>query len=109
MLVCGGRDFCDWELLCKTLDAIEVSCLIHGAAPGADATARLWAQERGIPIMEFPANWDFFGNAAGPIRNNAMLHYGSPDLVVAFNGGKGTAHITKQAELKGIPVHYVGT
>lgn len=69
--------------------------------------ARGWAAERTLPYMTFPANWDRFGKAAGPIRNKWMLEYGQPDLVVAFPGGKGTAHMVKIATEAGVAVRII--
>lgn len=33
-----------------------------------------------------------------------MLQEGKPDLVVAFPGGRGTAHMTRIAQEAGVPV-----
>jgi len=50
LLVCGGRDFFDYELVERTLDALErPSLVIQGNARGADRLAKRWAKERGIP------------------------------------------------------------
>lgn len=42
--------------------------------------------------------------AAGHIRNTQMLVECKPDLVVAFEGGKGTANMVRQAEAAGVRV-----
>jgi hypothetical protein len=41
---------------------------------------------------------------AGPIRKQQMLDEGKPDLVVAFPGGRGTAHMVRIARAAGIEV-----
>lgn len=98
LLVCGGREFSDRGYLENFLDTLQdgegFTTLIHGAARGADRLAGMWAKSRGLKVIEVPAEWDRYGRAAGPIRNNEMLKH-SPDLVVAFPGGAGTAHMTK--------------
>jgi hypothetical protein len=38
------------------------------------------------------------------MRNQAMLDYGKPDLVVAFPGGKGTADMVRRARVAGVKV-----
>lgn len=81
--------------------------LIQGGAKGADRMAKLWAHEAGIPVSEFavtPAEWHRFGKAAGPIRNKKMLREGQPDVVIAFPGGAGTAHMVKIAREAGVEV-----
>jgi len=108
VLVCGGRDYADASALDEALDAIHreknITRLIHGAARGADSLAAAWARSRGIPALAFPADWATRGKAAGFRRNEAMLREGRPELVVAFPGGKGTAHMVSLAKAAGVPV-----
>lgn len=60
-------------------DITEVVC---GMARGVDTLGYNWAKENGIPIKEFPAAWDTFGNRAGPIRNAEMANYADEALVI---------------------------
>jgi len=108
ILVCGGRNFNDVELLNTTLDNLRierglVKVLIHGASRGADTLADDWANEHDVDVISVPADWRKYGRAAGPMRNAKMLEY-NPDLVVAFPGGKGTRSMIKLAEAAGIEV-----
>lgn len=110
VLVCGGRDFTDrdfiWNTLCD-LDAKHgpISVVIHGAAPGADSEAMIWAQTSGRKHAPFVADWRSHGKAAGPMRNQRMLDQGKPDLVIAFPGGRGTADMVRRA--KAAHVHVI--
>lgn len=107
VLVTGGRHFNEFDLLKTTLDSVHsrnpISVLIHGAASGADTLAGKWASENGIEVTSCPADWKKYGRSAGPIRNREMLEL-SPDLVVAFPGGRGTADMVSAAAQKGIEV-----
>lgn len=80
LLVCGGRDFRDRWAIYNRLDMIRadrgISCIISGAASGADHIAANWAKDRGVDLREFPADWSKFGKAAGPMRNRQMLNDG---------------------------------
>ena len=95
ILVCGGRDFTDRELLFRTLDGVlakigsEIT-IVHGAARGADLMAEEWAKSRQIAYMGFPAKWKDQGRAAGQIRNRRMRDEAAPDQCIAFRGGAGT-------------------
>jgi hypothetical protein len=106
ILVCGGRDFNDAAKLNAELDAIHaehgITELIHGCARGADTLAQLWANSQGIMQWAFPADWNKHGKSAGFIPNSQMLSTGQPDLVVAFPGGKGTAHMVNLTVAAGI-------
>jgi hypothetical protein len=108
ILVCGGRVYADAARLFAVLDAIRhdhaVSEVIHGAARGADSLGANWAKDRGIPERAYPADWSRYGKSAGYRRNELLLSDGKPDLVVAFPGGKGTAHMVGLANAAGIPV-----
>jgi hypothetical protein len=114
VLVCGGRDYNDrdhiWNELCRLdIERGPFTCVIHGAARGADYEAMIWAQcerNNGRKVLHAPfvAEWDKYGRAAGSIRNARMLREGRPDLVIAFPGGKGTANMIGQAKAKGVEV-----
>lgn len=109
VLVCGGRDYNDYDTLKTVLSALQIdrggfSALIHGAAKGADTQAGIYAERHLIPVASFPADWQKDGRAAGPIRNARMLKEGKPDLVIAFPGGRGTADMVRQARKSGIEV-----
>jgi hypothetical protein len=108
VIVCGGRSFTDRDMLFAVLDALNtrrpVSLLIEGGARGADVMAGAWADARGIGHQMFAADWQAQGPSAGPIRNQRMLDEGRPDLVVAFEGRRGTAHMKRIALEAGIEV-----
>src|SRR5690554_468795 len=88
VLVCGGRDFDDYNLLKSYLDTHEISTIIHGNAKGADSLADKYARENAIDRIVYPANWEGHGKLAGFIRNSMMLNHGKPDKVIAFPGGR---------------------
>jgi hypothetical protein len=108
VLVCGGRDFDDAMTLGSWLAGIHkkegIALLIEGGARGADYMARRFAEWSQIPVKTFPADWATYGKAAGPMRNQRMIDDGKPDLVVAFDGGRGTADMIGRAERAGIRV-----
>jgi hypothetical protein len=106
ILVCGGRDFSDYNLLSTTLyeHVTPDSVIIQGCAKGADEMAWDWAKANAVQYESYPANWNKYGKRAGYIRNVQMLNEGKPDLVIAFPGGKGTQMMINLAEAAGVPV-----
>lgn len=122
ILVCGGRDFDDWELLFNSLvyeiekraksrpeinfnlHGIEGVTIISGMARGADSLAADFAVRNRMLLMPFPADWKKYGKSAGFIRNQQMLDEGQPDLVIAFSGGRGTADMVNRAKKAGVEV-----
>ena len=114
VLVCGGRDFDDVELMISVLDRLHTekpfTMLIHGNARGADRIADDWASCRGVPREPYgipQGEWDEIGKKAGPLRNQRMLDEGNPDLVVAFPGGGGTKDLVSRAVKAHVPLHEV--
>lgn len=108
ILVCGGRDYKNWEKVHSVLDDLRstesnIIEIIHGDAKGADSWANDWAIKNYQPRHVYPAQWDIYGKPAGVIRNRAMLSC-NPELVIAFPGGKGTANMVKIAKEAGIEV-----
>jgi hypothetical protein len=99
VLVCGGRDFNDWEAMNEALcyHASDADKIIHGGAQGADNLSGQWAKAAGIPCRVFKADWMKYKKAAGPIRNQRMIDEGKPNLVIAFQGGKGTRDMLNRA------------
>ena len=81
-----------------------ITLLIHGGCSGADKLSAEWADGLDIPTRAYPAEWDKFGSAAGPLRNQEMIDYEKPDALVAFPGGRGTADMVARAKVAGIPV-----
>jgi len=108
VLVCGGRDYDDYETVIKCLDAVHqqygVTLLIEGGANGADAHGGIWADNNGVPRCTMWAQWERYGKAAGPVRNQAMIDLLHPDCVVAFPGGKGTQNMIGIAQHAGVTV-----
>jgi len=103
VLVTGDRnyrriDFVERELKKLPSDTI----IIHGAAPGADTLAGLIAERIGLKVISFPARWHVYGRSAGPIRNQAMIDEGRPDLILAFHDNIKDSKGTKDMINKGI-------
>ena len=107
-LVCGGRDYQDRDFVNKKLDQLNIGykfdCIISGMAKGVDSYAAQWAKSRHIGLHAFPANWNKYGRAAGPIRNQQMIDEGKPDIVLAFPGGIGTTDMINRSKKNNMKV-----
>jgi len=111
VIIAGGRDFQDFDLLCKKVDKIlsrqDRVEIISGAARGADKLGERYADLRGYEITRFPADWGNNGKAAGFIRNEEMAGYS--DALIAFWDGKskGTKHMIDTAYMMGLDVRVI--
>lgn len=109
VLVCGGRDYIDGATVRRVLGEKlrGATLVVHGGASGADTIAGAFAAEFGIPVKSYEPEWTKYGLSAGPKRNALMLRYESPDLVVSFPGGSGTADMVSRARRAHVEVHEV--
>jgi len=107
ILVCGGRNFMDITLMNKVLREYPIGTIIEGGAKGADTLAYLWGNKHDVEVITYPPEWNKYGKAAGPIRNQTMLDQESPDLVIAFPGGRGTEDMIARAKKANIPTRVV--
>lgn len=125
--VCGGRNFgvnaypednpayqdaedtAEWQqeflgnYLTQLNTEVGIEEIVHGGANGADSLAGYWAAQNKIPTTVFKAAWRTYGKSAGFRRNIQIAAY-KPDLLIAFTGGAGTAHMISIAKEQGIEV-----
>ena len=71
VIIAGGRDFCDYALLCKKCDCLlsqkmqsHSVVIVSGTARGADKLGERYANERGFSVQRFPPDWKHDGKAA---------------------------------------------
>lgn len=125
IIVAGGRDFNDYNLLCRTIvdyfsenisrdtDHLRHNVeFISGTAKGADNLGETFAHKYGFEVVRFPADWDVYGKSAGPRRNAEMAKYAAEEngVLIAFWDGKsrGTRSMIDLANRYGLEVHIVG-
>ncbi len=121
IIIAGSRDFCDYNLMKKTLDDFINSqkvnkaniTIISGAASGADNLGERYAIENDIALMRCPADWKKYGRAAGPKRNEYMAQLaqanGECGVLFAFWDGtsRGTKSMISLAEKNGLSVYII--
>lgn len=110
LVIAGSRDFQDYSLLCETVDrhlknkaGNKTITIISGTANGADQLGERYAKEKGYKLEYNPADWEHYGNAAGPLRNTQMAK--AADDVIVFWDGKsaGTKNMMEAAERENVP------
>jgi hypothetical protein len=96
VVIAGSRDFNHYPLLQEKLDfflqhypTTEIE-IVSGTARGADRLGERYAQERGISLRKFPADWDRFGKKAGYLRNKQMAEYATHALLFWDGKSPGT-------------------
>lgn len=116
----GGRHYTDKVAVMQVLDLLGRAdedkyrmphglWVAHGGASGADTLVDDYCVVNWVPVLVYEADWSKHGRKAGPIRNIEMLQDFQPQLVVAFPGGRGTAHCARAARDRGISVLGIGS
>lgn len=111
VIIAGTRTFDDYGMLCRSADywlsekrTKRRIVIVSGAAKGADALGERYARERGYKLQRYPANWEKYGRAAGPIRNEIMAQ--NADALIAYWDGRspGTWNMIELARNYGLKV-----
>ena len=106
-IVAGSRDINSPKMVKEAIEACdwEITEIVSGTARGVDRMGELVAKSKGIPVKQFPANWDAFGRRAGIVRNTEMARY-ADCLCAIWNGhSPGTKHMIDEAYRQGLKVH----
>lgn len=105
-IIAGSRDIIDYGLVTEAMNRIDwdVTEIVSGGARGIDTLGERWASDNNVSLKIFPADWDTYGKAAGPIRNAQMAKYA--DALVAIWDGKsrGTSNMIGEAKDLGLKV-----
>ena len=112
VIIAGGRDFNNYELLQKSMDRLLVNitediAVVCGMARGADTLGETYAKDRGYEVHYYPADGDQFGKSAGYRRNEQMAQ--NADALVAFWDGcsRGTKHMIDLAKRYNLKVRVI--
>lgn len=81
--------------------------IVSGGARGADRVGEFVAKFYNIPVKRFIPDWDGLGKKAGYVRNVEMAEYADGLLVFWDKKSKGSEHMIKVANLKGLLVKVI--
>lgn len=114
LIIAGTRSFDDYELLKKIVlyrygiamaaDNLEI---VSGTAKGADQLGEIFANANSLKLTRFPADWNKYGKAAGPIRNRRMAQYADAAIVFWDAYSKGSLNMIQTMRDLGKPVYVV--
>jgi hypothetical protein len=114
LIVAGSRNYNDYSEFKKLIDdnmrrilkvnnASDIE-FVSGGCRGVDKMGEKYAEENGMNVKVFEADWEKYGKSAGPIRNSEMADYGDA-LIAFFNGeSKGTLDMINKAKKKKMPI-----
>jgi len=117
IIIAGSRKYNDYHRMLEKLDNLGIHLIntidpieiVSGHAPGADTLGERFAKAYDYPLKIFPADWEKYGRAAGPIRNEQMAKYAAEadrGMLIAFPIGesRGTRNMIKLAQQYGLEI-----
>ena len=124
VIICGGRDFIDYDFMFKKLDMIFANSkpveIVSGKnkmevkddkgrvikITGADYYGERYAEKNGIAVKPFPADWAQ-GRKAGPLRNEEMAKYATHCVAFWDGNSRGTKDMIDRAKAHGLPTRVI--
>jgi hypothetical protein len=108
VILAGSRTIHDYDVVKEAIEksGFQVGEVVSGSSPGVDRLGEEYAEEKGIPVQRFEANWKVYGRGAGYKLNEAMARYADA-LVAVHNGSLGTENMIRRMQAAGKPVHEV--
>ena len=115
VIIAGSRDVTSYKtveqaIFNATMCGIpEITEVVSGTARGVDMLGERYANDNGILIKRFAANWDRYGKKAGYIRNQDMANYADALISVWDGVSRGSKHMINIAEENGLIVYVYRT
>lgn len=109
--VVGSRNFPRPDLVREFIQKLAARdpqvIIVSGGAKGVDSWAAVAAQEAGLGVVVYPADWATHGKTAGFLRNTTIVE--NSDRCVAFWDGRshGTQDTVSKFKKAGKPVQVV--
>ena len=110
IIIAGSRDWGNWRLVDKAVKRsgieinLEEDVIVSGAARGVDTVGEVWAEDMGLPVVQFPAYWERHGKSAGHKRNKEMANYADALIAIWDGRSAGTRNMIETAQDHGLEV-----
>lgn len=105
-IIAGSREGFTFKDVKEAVDQCGWSptVVISGTARGVDTLGERWANENGIPVEKYPADWNTHGKSAGYKRNQLMAEKAEALIALWDGTSKGTSHMIDIATKAGLKV-----
>lgn len=111
VIIAGCRHYAERCYVAEAMEAWReaypnrrITEVVWGCAAGIDSLGAEWATEQRIQLKAFPADWNRYGRAAGPIRNERMAEYADALVAIWDGRSKGTYNMIQEANRHGLLV-----
>lgn len=111
LIIAGGRDLKpSYQFILSAINMLgisNISEIVCGGAQGVDSEGEHFASHMDLPVKYFPADWDKYGKAAGPIRNGQMANYADALLLIWDGDSKGSKNMRYSMADKEKPIYEI--
>lgn len=109
VIIAGSRDIVNYNMVKDIIDNSDfvITEVVSGMARGVDSIGIRYAKENNLPLKCFPAGWDKYGKAAGPIRNQEMAEYANALICVYLRDSRGSKDMLKKAVDNNLFIHAI--
>lgn len=107
VIIAGSRSIVSLGVVNKAVkdSGFNITEIVSGHAKGTDKLGEQYGLLNQIPVKVFPADWDKYGKAAGPMRNRKMADYADAAIIVWDGVSKGTKHMIYEMNIRGKKCH----
>lgn len=114
VIIAGSRTITDYAIVERAIERSgwqsEIWYVLEGEEPnGVDNLAKIWAENNGAVCLPFEADWDKYGNPAGPIRNRTMGVFAAKcqgRIILIWDGkSKGSRNMKEIAQGLNLPIY----
>jgi hypothetical protein len=121
-IIAGSRDITDYDIIKQAVlgSGFEITEVVSGCARGVDQMGERWANEHGVPIAKFPANWNDidipgavaktnkygkkYNAVAGHWRNAKMAKHADALIAIWDGKSRGTKNMIDLARKRGLQI-----
>lgn len=95
VIIAGSRTINEEHILYAAIkeSGFDITEVVSGCAKGVGVLGEEYAKRHNIPIKSFPADWNLYNKAAGPIRNRLMAEYADAAIILWDGSSKGTRNL----------------
>ena len=108
VIIAGSRQIEDYETLSALIDAVgwDITEVVSGGCRGVDMMGERWAEEHGVPVRTFVADWARLGREAGELRNRDMANYADALILLWDAKSPGASCMLRESAKAGIAVRH---
>ena len=108
-IIAGSRGINDYYTLLFAVEYAEsqglaITEVVSGCCSGPDTLGIRYAEEKGIQLHRYPAEWNRYGKSAGYRRNEVMAENAEALLAIYDGKSKGTQHMIDLANKHALKV-----